>query len=85
MLAEEIEDIIRRYKSRPNTRTGASLERHRAEILQGIASAKLEGYAPIKYDLDAMDLLAEGRISRNEFTSLCLMISRFKTAALSSE
>ena len=85
MQAVEIDDLIQRYKSRPNRRAGKSLERRRDEILRGVASAKLEGYAPIKYDLDAMDLLAEGRISRNEFTSLCLMISRFKTAALSSE
>jgi hypothetical protein len=68
--------LLKRYESRPATRTGADLAKQRWHLRQGVAAAKLEGFEPTADDNRSFELLASGRITAAEYEDLALTIVR---------
>jgi hypothetical protein len=71
-----VAELLKRYESRPATRTGAELAEQRWLLQQGVAVAKLEGFQPTTEDHRAFELFASGRITATEYEDLALTIVR---------
>ena len=79
MSIENPKALIAELKNRPPRRNGPALGRIREIQRQAVGSARLEGFEPTDLDRDALDLLATGRITKEEYLELCRKIAAFKT------
>lgn len=72
----QLRQLLDEYASRPARRSGAALEVYRQRLGHGVDSGMLEGFKPMAEDREALELLATGRITMDEYRALAGLLAQ---------